>query len=594
VIAVLVGQIGAIESLGMRASDAQFVLRGKLTPPPQILLLVIDQKTYENIPDVQLFWHPFYAEAIRAAADGGAKVMGVDIAFTVPVQKWEPDHDRLLAEAAAETAARMPLVIGYVPASLTRQQEWPVPVNMITSALGLAAFVNLTTDPDSFVRRQELLEAPGKDGSGPPARSLGLRVVEKYFGKDAVIDGSRISIAGQTIPASEDRTIAINYAGPPGTFPSISLWDFLQAARAGNKQQLREWVGDKIVLMGVDSITDRFPTPYFTAFGGSRWTTSGVEIHANTVATLLSGKYLTGLPVMGRAYAAAAVAVATVIAMAWPTGIAGGVLTSALVAAVLVITQILFRFGVLVSFPELLIACGSAIGIAGLYRLTTSHRRSELFGNAVRVFVGHEVVSLLDRSGRIAVKGRHEFVTILFSDIRGFTAYCEEKDPAVVVAVLNEYFTRMVTIVTAHGGVVNKFIGDGMLVIFSEKEKGTVGGDHPSRAVRCGIAMCEAETGFETGVGIHTGVVVIGVVGSADRVEYTVLGDTVNLTSRIEGMNKEQHTRLLMSESTNDLLDSDIQTVPVGAVSIRGQSRKISLYTAALTTKSTALTARQA
>jgi adenylate cyclase len=465
---------------------------------------------------------------------------------------------------------------------------------MIMSALGLMGFVNLTTDLDSFIRRQELIEAPAPDARGSPARSLALRVVEKYLGQDAIYDGSSLSVAGRQIPLSADRAIMINYAGPAGTFPSISLWDFLQAARAGNTEQLKQWVGGKIVLLGVDHIADRFPTPYYTALTGNRWTTSGVEIHANTINTILSGKYLTVVSKNGEALAAVAIATATVAIFACTSGLAGGVWMTTLLAVMVLIPHVLFRLGTVLSLPETLIACATAMALTGVYQLITTRKRSELFGTALRVFVGHDVASMLDGAGGISRQGTHEFVTILFSDIRGFTAFCDEKDPALVVTALNAYFATMVRVVTAHGGVINKFIGDGMLVIFSDKDKGAVRGDHPSRALRCGIAICEAETGFQTGVGIHTGIVVIGTVGASDRVEYTVLGDTVNLTSRIESINKEQHTRLLISESTNDLLDSGIKTVPVGVVEIRGQSRRINLYTTALAAQSAAATAPQA
>jgi class 3 adenylate cyclase/CHASE2 domain-containing sensor protein len=590
---VVLGRVSFVQTLGLRAMDAQFILRGKMQPPPEVVLLVIDHKTYDNIPDVQLFWHPVYAEAIRATADGGAKVLGLDIAFAVPVQKWEPDHDRLLAEAAAETAARMPVVIGYVPGAVVRQQEWPVPVNIIMSALGLTGFVNLTADADSFIRRQELIEAPDPNAPGPDARSFSLRVVEKYLGQDAVYDGNILSLAGRRIPVSADRAMTINYAGPAGTFSSISLWDFLQAARAGNRQQLRHWVAGKIVLLGVDHITDRFPTPFYMALSGSRWTMAGVEIHGNIISTIRSGNYLTPVSSRGQASAAAAVAIGTVIVMAYTGGVAAGLWISALLIAIVAITQVVFRLGAVLSLPELLIACVSAIAMTGVYRLTTSQRRSELFGRALRVFVGHEVASQLDEAGRITLKGTHEYLTILFSDIRDFTSFCEEKDPAVVVEILNAYFARMVAIITAHGGVVNKFIGDGMLIIFSDRDNGAQRGDHASRAVRCGVAICGVKTGFETRVGIHTGVVVIGIVGSTDRIEYTVLGNTVNLASRIEAANKDQQTQLLMSESTRDLLEPEIQTIPVGAVSIRGQSRKINLYTAAVAAKSATVASRQ-
>src|SRR3954469_18008695 len=126
--ALVIGRINVVHSLDLRATDAQFILRGK-RPTSNIVMVVADQKTYDNIADVQLFWHPYYAEAIRAAVDGGAKVMALDIAFTIPVQKWEPDHDRLLAEAFANAATRIPVICGYVPAAMQKQSEWPIPVN---------------------------------------------------------------------------------------------------------------------------------------------------------------------------------------------------------------------------------------------------------------------------------------------------------------------------------------------------------------------------------------------------------------------------------------------------------------------------------
>jgi adenylate cyclase len=581
VLGISIGNVGLVRSFDLRALDAQFVMRGKVKPAEQVMLVVVDQKAYDNISDVQLFWHPLYAEAIRAAADGGAKVLGLDVTFTVPVEKWEPQHDRILAEAAAHTLARMPVVIGYVPASLNKQQERPVPVNMMMSALGLAAFVNLTADDDSFIRRQELFEEPQADDTSGFARSLALRVVEKFKGADAVAKRVHLTLGGKRIPVSKDRAIPISYAGPAGTYPSVSLWDFLRAARAGDTQQLRAWVSGKIVLLGVDDITDRYPTPYYTPFAGSRWTTSGVEIHANTIGTLLGERYLAPAPMWVRVFIAVSVASAAVGAAAWLGTTGASFAVATLLALIVLGTHLLFRVGVILDLSELVITCATGVIATGVYRLSTSQQRSELFGKALRVFVGREIASSLDSSGSIVLSGRHEFVTILFSDIRGFTTFCEEKDPAVVVEVLNRYMGQMVQVITSHGGVVNKFIGDGILAVFSEKDEGAPPGNHPSRAVQCGIAMCMVNTGFETGVGINTGLVVIGTVGSADRVEYTVLGDAVNVASRIEGLNKEQHTQLLMTESTKNLLDEHIETVFLGAVGLRGQSRSMNVYTAA-------------
>jgi adenylate cyclase len=171
-------------------------------------------------------------------------------------------------------------------------------------------------------------------------------------------------------------------------------------------------------------------------------------------------------------------------------------------------------------------------------------------------------------------------VTILFSDIRGFTAFCEEKDPAVVVDLLNRYLETMVSVIVSHRGHVNKFIGDGIMAIFSDDD-GAPAGSHAERAVRCGCQMALEPMQFRTGVGIHSGEVVVGVVGSSDKMEYTALGDTVNLASRLESLNKEHKTQLLMSEETRRLLSPSLETFCLGEVQVRGKTVPMKIHTAA-------------
>ncbi len=181
---------------------------------------------------------------------------------------------------------------------------------MLAAALGLSAFANLTADvtQGDFVRRQELIEA-----GEAPARSLAFRVVEKYVGADAEFHDGRLTLQGRPIPISpEDRSIYINYAGPPGTFPRVSLAQVVSAARAGQKDQLRKWFNGKIVLIGSDSLEDRRPTPFYTSFRGTQWTTAGVEIHANTIRTLLDRIFLLPVPEWARIAALLATTAATV------------------------------------------------------------------------------------------------------------------------------------------------------------------------------------------------------------------------------------------------------------------------------------------
>jgi len=199
----------------------------------------------------------------------------------------------------------------------------------------------------------------------------------------------------------------------------------------------------------------------------------------------------------------------------------------------------------------------------------------------VRVFVGKQVAEDLEVSGRVSLTGRRELVTILFTDIRGFTAWCENHEPETVVDRLNHYFSAMTAHVVAHGGQVNKFIGDGMLAIFSDAE-GAELGDHALRAVRCAVALLRQPGEFETGAGIHTGHAVVGNIGGGDKMDYTALGDTVNLAARLESLNKEFGTRLLFSEATWQRLDGQLPTRRLGPAEVRGKSAKQALFTVPL------------
>src|SRR4051812_3241714 len=424
------GRFGQVHQLHLKALDAHFIFRGEV-PTSKIILILMDDKTMNTFPELQLFWHPYYAEAIRAAADAGAKAMALDVAFGVPVAKWEPENDQIMAAAVQETSARMPVVCGYVPGGMTKGPDWSVPTNMNAWALGLGAFPNLTVDPDDFVRRQELIEpypegvGPNTPGADPLPRSLSLRLAEKYLGSDAVLDArGGLTLAGHSIPVDSGRQIAINYAGPPGTFPHISLADFIQAARAHDLPKLRSWVEGKAVLLGPDSIDDRHATPFYTFFSGLRWNTPGVEIHANTLNTMLSRRFL--LPVnpelrnftlflLGVLVSAASIFLGVRVAAA--------VLT-VVFAAVVAGTHLLFRSGWVLSTSELLMVMIFSGLLTVVYRFATAEKRKKLFHKALSLFVSQTVADDLDETPEGWMSTKRQQVTILFTDIRGFTSFC--------------------------------------------------------------------------------------------------------------------------------------------------------------------------
>jgi adenylate cyclase len=567
--------------LNLKALDAHFLLRGR-QPTSNIILVTGDQKALDTFPELRVFWHPYYAQAIHAVGEAGASVIGLDLAFGVPVEKWEPDYDRMLSEAVSTSPA--PVVCGYVSSLNTNQQTLAVPINMLAAALGLSGFANLTIDADEFVRSQELIERPQSNSdSALLARSFAFRVAEKYLGSDAEMRDGRLTLAGHEIPILQDRTIWINYAGPSDTFPRVSLADVVAASRAGRKDQLREWFHGKIALVGADAADDRYPTPFYTLVSGRHWLTAGVEIHANTIRTILERKYLLRVPEWARETALlGATAITAGIVMSAAAGPAS-LLLLLQGLAVLALTHLLFRAGWMLSTSEILAAAIFSLVAAAGYRFSTAEKRSNLFHKAISLFVGKELAASLEISQAIRLSGKSQMVTILFTDIRGFTAFseqvCDTLGPQAVVEMLNEYMALMVPIIVKYKGQVNKFIGDGILAIFSDDDEGAAPGDHPLRAVRCATEMVTEPSQFQTGAGLHTGIAVVGNVGSTDKMEYTVLGDTVNLASRLESLNKEHKTRLLMSETTRSLLRDHVPTTHLGAVAVKGKTLPIDLYT---------------
>jgi len=579
----LLSDIRFFQILNLKALDTHFVVRGKV-PTSDVFLVLADQKALDTYKDeLRIFWHKYYAEAIRAAAQGGAKAIGLDATFGIPVEKYERGLDQAIAETVASSP--VPVVCAYVERLNSNREAQQVPLNVLAAGLGLAAFANLTTDVDDFIRRQELMEEPSRNPNDPPpSRSIAMLMAEKYLGTEATFKDGKLILNGSQIPVGKDRDITINYAGPPRTVPRVSLVDFLDAAHQGNKQRIQNWVKGKAVIVGVDFPDDRYDTPFFTFVGGaSELNMAGAEIHANTLQTILRKAYTLPVPEAMRtgSFLAAAAITATIVTELAPGLAATGMLLE--VVLILFFTHFLFRQGRILSTSEMLVAVALCLVLSLIYRFATAENRGNLFKRAVAVFVGKDLAASLDQTEGFALSGKQMPVTILFTDIRGFTAFsekiCEEQGPTVLVKLLNEYMALMVSIIVKHHGQVNKFIGDGILAIFSDDDEGAVPGDHALRCVRCATEMVTAPSQFSTGSGIHSGPAVVGNIGSADKMEYTVLGDTVNLASRLESLNKEHHTKLLMSEATQELLNGQVETTHLASVPVRGKTVPINLYT---------------
>lgn len=208
--------------------------------------------------------------------------------------------------------------------------------------------------------------------------------------------------------------------------------------------------------------------------------------------------------------------------------------------------------------------------------------------NAMGKYMSQDVMQrVVENIDNLGLGGKKAVVTVLFADIRGFTSLSENLPAQQVSEILNEYFSEMEPIITEYNGIINKFIGDAVLAVFGEPIQDE---NHPTNAVKCGFAMLkrveqlhkkwtrEGKPEIEIGIGVNTGEVFVGNIGSVNRMEYTVIGDTVNLASRLESYNKTYKTKMLISASTYKLVRQIADVIKIPDVQIRGKAHKVDIY----------------
>lgn len=247
-----------------------------------------------------------------------------------------------------------------------------------------------------------------------------------------------------------------------------------------------------------------------------------------------------------------------------------------------------FYYGVVINVITPPVVFAVTMILAYIHRYLIEERNKEKVKSAMGKYMSEDVMEkVIENIDNLGLGGKKANVTVLFSDIRNFTSMSEKMSAAQVSEILNEYFSEMEPIIAKYNGIINKFIGDAIMAVFGEPindEK------HPSNAVKCGIEMLnrvqemhekwskENKPLIEIGIGINTGEVFVGNIGSAKRMEYTVIGDTVNLASRLESYNKIYKTKILISPSTYEASKDLIEVNKISDVEIRGKAEKIDIY----------------
>lgn len=223
-----------------------------------------------------------------------------------------------------------------------------------------------------------------------------------------------------------------------------------------------------------------------------------------------------------------------------------------------------------------------------IHKFVLENQNKEKVKTAMGKYMSEDVMKrVVQNIDNLGLGGKKATVTVLFADIRGFTSMSEQMTAQEVSEILNEYFTEMEPIITEHNGIINKFIGDAVMAIFGEPIQDK---NHAQNAVKCACKMLdrvkelqkkwalEGKPKIDIGVGINTGEVFVGNIGSINRMEYTVIGDTVNLASRLESYNKTYKTKLLISSTTYEEVKAIADTIKISDVQIRGKANKMDIY----------------
>jgi class 3 adenylate cyclase/CHASE2 domain-containing sensor protein len=489
------------------------------TPSPNIIIAAIDDETLDTYGRIGDWDRSLHAQAIDNLSGAGARAIGFDVLFAE-----EADGDAEL-EAAMQDAGNVVLaVVGTDLLSLEGGvvfSDFLAPTTALSDASAALAHVNVLVDGDGIVRR---LPITARDVDEEAYSSLSTAVLAVALGEPA-----------SDIPVDDSGSMRINYVGGPGSFAYVSYKDVI----TGDFDP--KLLMGKIVLVGMAATGggDVFSTPI------SSEQMYGVEIHANAIDTILRGRFVTE---SGRGISLITILILTVICgLLLPrlTLRKGGLLTIALLGA--------FVGALLISFDKgyMLDVIYAPVALALLFvsmitsRIVTERASKQevtsLFGKYVSPQVAGTIIEMADRD-ELALGGENREVTVLFADMRGFTRISKEIGPNRLVDMLNAYFSALIDKISANEGTVNKFAGDNIMAVWNAPSSQL---NHAFLAVKTAIESQEAIRELnqklsdlppvEFGIGINTGEAVAGSVGSKGRAEYTVIGDTVNMASRICG-----------------------------------------------------------
>jgi adenylate cyclase len=574
----------------LRSAEARFsdvfvsVQAGKIKPDPDIVVVAADEHSLEQLADYAGRWpwpRSVHGEMVQGIEAQKPRAIVFDVMF------FEPDIFRLDADELFNKA-----VVHYNNVFFPTVRQDPagdpygVPIAEMQAALG--AFAGPQADKNATLNvglPKALMPENWRLGTidflGDPD-GIGRRyfVYQNAYGWKIPSLPARVAQdLGMAVP--DMGSILLSWPGGKAGRPHVSYSDLYIDFNSQKRKRDPNEFKDKIVIIGVTAtgLHDIRATPVSSLY-------DGVDIVAGALDNLKNGNYLRQVP------AAWPAAIAVVLLLLLYAGFRaqlhtlkiGGALLGA--SAVLVAGQYV-AIGKLLVLPMLrpLLFAWVFFFIAALQEYLRERREREQAIREFSRFVNPHVVKELIAHGGLSREGESRQVTLLFSDIRGFTTLSESRTPQEVVSLLNRYFGRQVEVIFRNGGALDKFIGDCIMAIWGAPLDDA---KHAEHAIECALEMADTldafrkdlddpNADFDVGIGIHSGPAVVGLIGSAQRREYTAIGDTVNVASRVEGLTKGV-ARILVTEDTMRLCPDAFDFVPRGLYKAKGRTQEVALF----------------
>ena len=586
------------ENLEAKAKDLLFMIRGDRLTSENVVIVNIGDDTFNSLGVQWPFPREYHAQVIENLERAGAAEIVFDIEF---VEKSNTTSDSILAKTIGkyDNITLAGKIISQLDTRSTKTQILP-PMSIFMKSRNSWGTVNISPDNDGFVREYELFQIVGSTSK----YSLGAMAVASFKDNqnfnDLIIDGKKyLQISDYLIPKNSKKTALLNYYGPAMTFPYYEFADVLDSSDFDipfldldlfEDLASKGVFKDKIVLVGVSAAEfhDSHPTPYFSK---SRQLTPGVEIHATFIDNILMRNHLTYFPYVFLLFVFFILTFALFIINVNIRPTISIIYNSVLMIAYFGAVFYFFCNKNLL-FPVLeipaIILLSYIIGL--VFQYIKSIQEKFFIKKAFGQYIAPSLVEeLINDPKKLEYGGSLKEISVLFSDIVSFTAYTESHSPKETVEMLREYLTAMVEVIKNNKGTLDKFVGDEIVALFGAPVEME---DHAYWAAKTALEMRYRmqelqdewkrvnKDPFEIGIGVNSGQVTVGNLGSEQIFDYTAIGDNMNAGARIEALTRDYKTKynILLSESTRKLVEDDFEMEYIDDAMVKGKSVAIKVY----------------